>query len=61
MDERQVFNKRGVNLGVPIKQESFAPGHASLDYSWFQTRLYFVRRDLLKYLRARMIQNANVK
>jgi hypothetical protein len=61
MDQRRVFDNGGANHGFLIKREILRPNQESINDSWFQKRLDFVRRSAKKDLLTKMVDTEKEK
>lgn len=61
MDGRRVLEKDGAYHGFPIRQEILQRNQESINDSWLRKRLDFVRNELKKEIRAKVVLSAKEK
>ena len=61
MDGRGVLEKDGADQGFLIRQENVQRNHESINDSWLRKRLDFVRNELKKESRGRVVLSVKEK
>lgn len=61
MDGRRVLEKDGADQGFLIRQENVQRNHESINDSWLRKRLDFVRNELKKESRGRVVLSVKEK
>jgi len=61
MDRRRVLEKDGAYQGFPIRQENLQRNQESINDSWLRKRLNFVRNELKKEVRGKVVLSVKEK